>query len=191
MPLLLRLGLRVAAAIAITAAGGCATLLPVSKQEVVSAWNSYDDAVRSLATIEPYQATRADVHRQGLDPAVNPAISVMHFSDVLQRFAAAALIKPEDLDRGVRDCLRAGRRCNGYSITVKKLHRLRVGSFWLDSFAFKRETATTGWSVSALLVFVDDLLVYELVGGQPTISEYEAVRNPLGPLQAWGDQVLH
>ena len=30
---------------------------------------------------------------------------------------------------------------------------------------------TSGWSVDALLVFVDDQLVYQLVGGQPTISE--------------------
>jgi hypothetical protein len=30
------------------------------------------------------------------------------------------------------------------------------------------------------MVFVDDLLVCELIGGQPTINEYEAVRNPLG-----------
>jgi hypothetical protein len=38
-----------------------------------------------------------------------------------------------------------------------------------------------------LLVFVDDQLVYELVGGRPTIDEYEVVRNPLGPLQGWGN----
>jgi len=58
----------------------------------------------------------------------------------------------------------------------------------LDMFNFKRETVTTGWSVEALLVFVDDKLVYELIGGQPTINEYEVKRNPLGPLQNVGEE---
>ncbi len=171
-------------------ASGCGTLLPTSKTEVVSDWNSYDDAVRSLATITPYESTRQTVHAQGLDPHSNPAITVLHFADVLQRFAAATLIKPEDVDRGIRDCLHAGKQCSGYAIAVEKRHRQRVGSFWLDSLNFRRETVTTGWRVEVLLVFVDDALVYELVGGRPTINEVELRRNPLGPLQGWGDQSL-
>lgn len=186
----LRTGVRLVAVVVGLASSGCTTLLPSSKREVVSDWNSYENAVKSLAAIEPYKATRADVHGEGLDPRLNPAITVMHFGDVLQRFAAAALIKPEDVDRGIRDCLHAGKQCSGYAISVKKVDRNRVGNFWLDSFNFRRETVTTGWSVDALLVFVDDLLVYELIGGQPTINEYEVQRNPLGPLQGWGDHML-
>lgn len=169
---------------------GCASLLPASRTEVVSAWGSYDDALQSLATIAPYGTTRAQVHGMGLDPRENPAITVLHFGDVLQRFAAATLIRPDDVDRGIRDCLHAGQQCTGYSISVKKIARQRVGNFWLDSLNFKRETVSTGWSVDALLVFVDDRLVYELVGGHPTIHEVEVKRNPLGPLQAWGEVPL-
>ncbi len=172
------------------ALGACTTLLPESKREVVSAWGSYDDAVKELAAIEPYQATRDDVHRKGLDPRLNPAITVLHFADVLQRFSGGALVDPQDVDRGVKDCLHAGKRCSAYSISVQKVERNRVGSFWADTFNFKRETITTGWSVEALLVFVDDRLVYELVGGRPKISEHEVIRNPLGPLQGWGDDML-
>ena len=161
----LHAGVRVVAVIVGLASAGCSTLLPTSKREVVSDWSSYENAVTSLAAIKPYKATRADVHNEGLDPRLNPAVTVMHFGDVLQRFAAAALIQPEDVDRGIRDCLHAGKQCSGYAISVKKVNRNRVGSFWLDSLNFKRETVTTGWSVDALLVFVDDLLVYELIGG--------------------------
>ena len=170
--------------------GACTTLLPSSRTEVVSAWSSYDDAVKSLATVAPYVSTRQGVHAQGLDPGLNPAITVLHFADVLQRFAAATLIKPEDVDRGIRDCLQAGKQCGGYTITVEKLHRQRVGSFWLDSLNFRRETVTTGWRVDVLLVFVDDALVYKLVGGRHTINEVDLRRNPLGPLQGWGDHSL-
>ena len=123
--------------------GGCAMLLPSSRTEVVSDWASYDGAVKSLATMAPYTATRQSVHAQGLDPSRNPAITVLHFGDVLQRFAAATLIKPEDVDRGIRDCLQAGKQCSGYAIVVEKLHRHRIGSFWLDSLNFRRETVTT------------------------------------------------
>lgn len=188
-----RLGARMAAAFAsggCLLAGGCSTLLPSSRTEVVSDWGSYDDAVTSLATFAPYTSTRQSVHAQGLEPSRNPAITVLHFADVLQRFAAATLIKPEDVDRGIRDCLQAGKQCNGYAIAVEKLHRQRIGSFWLDSLNFRRETVTTGWRVDALLVFVDDALVYQLVGGRPAINEVDLRRNPLGPLQGWGDQSL-
>ncbi|MCO5975533.1 hypothetical protein [Ideonella oryzae] len=170
--------------------GGCATLLPSTRIEVVSDWNSYDDAVASLAAIEPYTSTRQSVHAHGLDPGRSSAITILHFADLLQRFAAATLVKPKDVDPGIRDCLQAGQRCSGYAIAVEKLHRHRVGSFWLDSLNFRRETVTTGWRVDVLLVFVDDALVYKLVGGRPTIDEVELRRNPLGPLQAWGEQPL-
>ena len=90
------------------------------------------------------------VHARGLDPSRNPAITILHFADVLQR----------------------------------------IGSFWLDSLNFRRETTTTGWRVDALLVFVDDTLVYQLVGGRPSINESDLRRNPLGPFQSWGEQSL-
>jgi hypothetical protein len=170
--------------------GGCASLLPASRKAVVSEWTSYDHASASLAALQPFKATRTDVHGAGLDPASNPAVTVLHFGDVLQRFAAAAMIRPDDVERGIRDCLFAGRRCNAYAISVKKTERRRVGNFWLDSFGFHRETITSGWGVEALFVFVDDRLVYQLVGGQPTIREVEVQRNPLGPLQSWGDNLV-
>jgi hypothetical protein len=177
-----------AALVVVSALSACASLLPSSKDEVISDWNSYDDAVASLATITPYKATRQDVHKEGLDPAINPAITVLHFADVLPKFTAAALVRKEDVDRGIRDCLQAGKQCSAYQVIVKKTQRRRTGDFWLDSLNFKRETVTQGWSVDALLVFVDDLLVYELVGGHPRINEFELRRNPLGPLQGWGDR---
>jgi hypothetical protein len=45
----------------------------------------------------------------------------------------------------------------------------------------------TGWNFNALVIFVNDLAVYAVYGGQPVIHELEVERNPLGPLQGWGD----
>jgi hypothetical protein len=179
-----------ALALALVLLSGCASLLPSSRDEVPSAWASYDDAVAALAALEPYKATRADVHLQGLDPRANPAIRLLHFADLLQRFAAAALIKPDEVDRGIRDCLQAGKRCSGYAVAVRKLRRERVGNFWLDSLNFRRETVSTGFSVEILLVFVDERMVYELIGGEPNIHDVSVRRNPLGPLQGWGSESL-
>lgn len=32
--------------------------------------------------------------------------------------------------------------------------------------------------------------MYQLMGGQPTINEYEVVRHPLGPKQGWGGRAI-
>jgi len=147
--------------------------------------------VGALATFAPYQATRQDVHQQGLDPKLTPMVTVLHFADVLKQFSPAMLIHPDEVDRGIDHCLRMGKRCTGYAISVRKVTRQRVGNFWMDSLNFRRSTVTSGWSVEALLVFVDDELVYELVGGRPTITDHEETRNPLGPLQSWGNQLAY
>lgn len=169
--------------------GGCVGLLPTARQEVVSPWTSYQDAVQSLAAFAPYQATREDVHKQGLNPHLTPMVTVLHFADVLHRFPPTLVLRADEVDRGITHCIGAGKRCTAYAIAVRKVTRHRVGNFWLDSLNFRRNTVTSGWSVDALLVFVDDALVYELVGGQPTIAELEQSRNPLGPLQSWGNRL--
>ena len=53
----------------------------------------------------------------------------------------------------------------------------------LDSLNFKRRTEISGWRFTGLIVLKDDLVVYKLWGGQPSIKESEETRNPLGPFQ--------
>jgi hypothetical protein len=62
----------------------------------------------------------------------------------------------------------------------------RIGSFWLDVFNLHREVVYAGWTFSALTVFVDDLVVYALAGGQPRIDEKQTTKNPVGPLHGLG-----
>lgn len=169
--------------------GGCAALLPKATNELRGAWGDFDDAKRAIEAIRPYATTRADLQAAGIDPYTNPAITILTYSDVLQRFAAGPVIAREQLESGVRDCIAAGRACTGFAISQRTVRRNRIGSFWLDSFAFRREVDVTGWSFNALVLLVDEKVVYTLFGGQPKIHEVEITRNPLGPLQGWGDQV--
>ncbi|MBS1135849.1 MAG: hypothetical protein H6R02_2990, partial [Burkholderiaceae bacterium] len=62
--------------------------------------------------------------------------------------------------------------------------------FWLDAFRFRRETESRGWTFTALILFVQDRAVYAVYGGQPNVLELQVDRNPLGPLQGWGDWVV-
>ena len=97
-------------------------------------------------------------------------------------------MKPEELDRGIRECLQAGKACSAYQLKQEIRKRDRTGNFWLDSFQFNRVTDVSGWTFNALVVLVEDRVVYTLYGGQPRIKEKETTKNPLGPLQGWGDQ---
>lgn len=167
---------------------GCTSLLPRSEQKTADTWPDYEAAAAAIDRIVPQQTTRAQLAAEGIEPRQNAAISILTFSDVVQRFSTGGAIRAEELDPGVRQCLTAGKACSGYSIVLKRTLNRRSGNFWLDTFNFKRETDSTGWSFNALILFTGDLVVYTLKGGQPRMHETAVERNPLGPLQGWGEQ---
>jgi hypothetical protein len=170
-------------AIAAASLAACAAWLPKAHTVTVVSWASYDDAKGAIDKIVPYQSRRADLTAQGIDPVENPTITILNYSDIAQRFATGAIVGADQVDRGIRECLVAGKSCTGYQIEARRTNRNRVGNFWLDSFTFKRETDVSGWSFRATILFVDDLAVYTTYGGQPLIHEQEVARKPMGPLQ--------
>lgn len=165
---------------------GCAELLPKSAVRTEVQWQSFDDARAMVQAIKPYQTTKADLAGAGLSDA-NPAVTLLSHVEVAVRFPIGGVLNESDVDPGIRDCLKAGKACNAYQINVHRTNRNRVGNFWLDALRFRRETDVSGWTFNALVLFVDDLVVYAVFGGQPVIHEVEVERNPLGPLQGWGD----
>jgi hypothetical protein len=183
--------LRATVLILFSAAGlaGCSGLLPRAEFATQQTWTNYDNAKAAIDRIVPMQSRRADLAADGIDPHTNAALTILSYSEVVQRFALGSAIGQEELDPGIRRCLTAGKACTGYSIVVRRTSRKRIGNFWLDSFNFYRETDVTGWSFNALVLFVDDLVVYTLHGGQPRVHDKEVMKNPLGPLQGWGQQV--
>jgi hypothetical protein len=186
----MRAALRAALAAGLALAlAGCQALLPTATSRTPFGWASYAEAAGALEKIVPYKTRRAELQALGFDSMDNPAVTILNFADIAQRFPAVAALSSDELDHGLRDCLKAGRRCIGYSINVKQVRRKRIGSFWADTFNFRRQSEITGWSFNALIVLVDDVVVYALAGGQPAIREYETVRNPLGPLQSLGDSI--
>jgi len=96
-------------------------------------------------------------------------------------------ITKDDLDDGLRNCIEAKDSCLAYEIKLHKIRSKREGNLMLDLFRFRREARQTGWRFSALIVLVDDLVVYKLWDGKPLIDGEVYKRNPLGPLQEPAD----
>ncbi len=152
-------------------------------------WANYDQALAAINRIVPYKTTRADLRAMHIDPTTNPSITILTYTDLLARFPAAPAVPTGQLERGIADCLRSGKRCSAYWISIRQLKTKRVGNFWLDLFAFRRHTITKGWTFRAMIVFVDNTVVYALGSGQPDVTEEQTVRNPLGPLQEIGNTI--
>jgi hypothetical protein len=168
---------------------GCGSWLPKATDETRMGWREFDEARRAIEQIEPFRTRRAELLSDGFDPYRNPAVTILSWPELLQKFATAEIVKTGTLDTGLRDCLAAGIRCSGLAINVRRIQRQRQGNFWLDSLTFRREVLVTGWTFTGLIVFLDDLVVYRAFGGQPKLEELSITRNPLGPLQGWGDSV--
>ena len=141
----------------------------------------------SMVRIVPGETTREGLARLGIDPYASPNVQLLTYSDIALRFPGAL---PEgSLDAGLRACLAAGKACEGYSIQVRDVKRDRTGPFWPDAFGFRRVVDVSGWSFNALILLVDGRVVYTLYGGQPNLREQEVTRQPLGPLQNFGESI--
>jgi len=162
---------------------GCSALLPSGSAATQDSWPDYETARGTIERIVPRQSRRAELAVKGIDPYKTPGITILNYSDIVQRFAVSGAIRREELDAGILECLQAGKSCTGYAIQIRSTRRKRTGGFWMDVFNFRRETDITGWTFNAMILMVDDLVVYTLHGGQPRIHEKEVSRNPLGPIQ--------
>ena len=177
-------------ALVVAASASCSTLLPRNEVLTDSPWQSFEQAQRSFDQIIIHKTTLADLKRLKLDPAANPNVTILNYSDVLKRFVPSPSIDAASLDVGVQECLRAATRCQGYEVDHRVLKRKRYGNFWADLFNFRRKTDIVGWRFNAVLLITDGVVVYKLTGGQPVIHEHEESNNPLGPLQESGEMLL-
>jgi hypothetical protein len=166
---------------------GCAHLLPTAETQVRSPWRSFEEARIAIESITPELTRAPELVRLGIDPYTSPNVQLLTYSDITLRFPIN--LASNHLDKGLRDCLEAGKSCTGYYVNVRDVKRDRTGGFWQDTLGFKRTVEVTGWSFNALVLLVDDRVVYTLYGGQPSLHELEVTRQPLGPAQNFGDSL--
>ena len=168
----------------------CAALLPRARTSTVGPWQNYHEAQQAFDKIIPYQTTLEDLRTLKLDPASNPNITILNYSDVIRRFIPSPSVSADELAPGVRECILAKGACNGYEIVQQSNMRKRYGNFWADFLNFKRKVEITGWSFSGVILVKDNIVIYTLAGGQPAIYTLEESKNPLGPLQGSGESAF-
>lgn len=171
------------------ALGGCASWLPRAQSES-SPFQTFEDARVAIDSLTPMVSTTAKLSQLGLDPLHYPNTVILAHPDIVRRFVPSGLLQREDLDAGVRACLAARESCRGWEITANRIQKQRTGNFWADFTNFSRRSETTGWRFNALVLLIDDLVVYRAWGGQPKIRELEVSTNPLGPLQDIGPAIV-
>ncbi|MBI4688413.1 MAG: hypothetical protein HY756_11690 [Nitrospirae bacterium] len=162
---------------------GCGSMLPSANKTTISQWDNFDTAKATFDLIIPGKTNIEDLKNLGFNPFSTPNVKILNYIDIIQLFMANPSIKKEELDEGIRTCIDAKSKCRAYEIEPKIIKSKRQGNFWLDLFNFKRHTRESGWSFKALIVTVDDIVIYKLWGGSPVIDEEKVIKNPLGPLQ--------
>jgi len=165
---------------------GCSNLLPSSREETISSWHRFEQAKAAYDQITP-GTSRAELKEFGFDVANSPNIEVLSYLDMAAKVQSIPIT---ELDPGLQECLRSHDGCQAYVYDLRRLRAKRVGKFWPDFLNFRRKTESTGWRFNALLVLVNDQVTYKLWSGTPRIEVYKEDRNPLGPLQGSGNQLI-
>lgn len=171
---------------------GCTSLLPGSKEtsgNPTTAWQSYEQAAEAFAKITPGITTVAELATLRLDPRTNPNITVLHNFEVRERFIPNNKVTAADLDGGVRQCVEARATCVGWEINQTAMQKKRTGNAALDMMKMRRETHSSGWRFTGLLLIKDGVVLYKLASGQPLIHEIASSEDILGPLQAIGTKL--
>ncbi|MDE1942385.1 MAG: hypothetical protein KGI47_04480 [Betaproteobacteria bacterium] len=161
----------------------CSSLLPTSQNATVNPWSSYQDMQRLFDGIVPHKTTVDELKTMGLDPHANPNIVILNYSDILRHFIPSPSINAHDLDQGVQECIQAKTDCEGYEINQSSMERNRYGNFLVDFLNFKRKTDVVGWRFNGIVLIKNNVVIYKLTGGEPSIHKYEEHLNPLGPFQ--------
>ncbi len=165
---------------------GCRSLLPSSKEESMATWHSYEAVKEAYDKIEIGHAI-TDLEAVGFNVARASNLQILNYLEVAAKVQG---IPFQQLDPGLQECLMARDSCRAYVYEFKRQKSKRIGNFWADFFNFRRETETTGWRFNAMIVLIDDWVVYKLWSGLPALETAREERNPLGPLQGAGDKVL-
>ncbi len=168
---------------------GCSSLLPVSHSNA-SAFQTFDEARDAVVALVPMKSTRSTAGDGGVDFAAQPNTKILTHSDVVRLLVPAGLLKREDLDPGILVCVQARDACRGLDIVASRIAKTRTGSFFADFINYRQRTETTGWRFNALILYVDDLVVYRSWGGQPKVDELDVITRPLGPFQDMGPTLV-
>jgi hypothetical protein len=169
----------------------CSAMLPRAHSGTTS-FPDFESARVGIESLLPGQSNMRALEALGIDPAKQPNVTILSYPDLVRRFSTGVSggAGSVELDPSVMACLTAHGRCRGLELNISEIRKNRTGPFFYDFVNFMRRTEITGWRFNALILLVDDIVVYRAWGGQPHVSELEVTRNPLGPLQDIGPSLV-
>jgi hypothetical protein len=168
---------------------GCSSMLPKANTESPT-FQTFEDARQTIEALVPNQSDMATLSEMGLTPVRQPNTVILTHADVVRRFVNGSVLSKDELDAGIVTCINARDACRGWELNIANISKARTGGFWADFTNFKRRTETTGWRFNALILLVNDVVVYRGWGGQPMINDVEITTNPLGPFQDMGPSAI-
>ena len=166
---------------------GCTSLLPSSKRDQPTGFDSFEAAAHALGQTVPYHTTVPELKALGFDIDASENVTVVPYPQLIARLAPNAAVPLDALDAGIRDCIMARQTCRVYVFQFARESRQRDGNFFLDFFNFRRSTAITGWRFEGMLVVSDGLLLFSNYSGEPHTDRTELEVRPLGPFQPAGE----
>lgn len=166
---------------------GCTGLLPKGSSDTPARFENFEQAQSAAERIVGRQTTTAELKALGFDPVDRPNVTLIPYPEILAKLAPYPGVPVEQLDPGIRQCIREQSACRGYQFHFERQDRKREGNFLLDFLNFKRDTHVSGWWFDALVVVSDGLVLFRNYGGQAATERVEKQSNPLGPLQPSGE----
>jgi len=162
-------------------------MLPRGTSDTPSPFESFDQARAAAESIAPFKTTVAQLKAMGFDKEEGKNVTLIPYPDVLARLAPYSGVPMDELDPGIRECIKAKTACRAWLFHFERQDRHREGGFVGDFLNVKRVTKTTGWSFEALVVANDGIVLFRNWGGQPNSDRLDRQINPLGPLQPAGE----
>lgn len=164
---------------------GC-SVLPYGDNRVISKWDSFEQAMQAYEEIQPYTTRLETLGRLGFTPESQDNVRILDRVEILERLTSMPERYADGLPKGLRECLSRGDDCYAHEIKLRVTKDKRYGNVFADMLNFKRKVEIRGWEFNAVIVLIDDLVVYKSWSGTPSIHERSHTVNPLGPLQGIG-----
>lgn len=193
--LLSRIAAAAAGAALAAVLAGCGSLLPRGTSDTPAGFATFEEAETAAARVEGLKTRTEDLKALGFDLAGGTNVTLIPYPDIVARLAPYSGVALDQLDPGIRECIRAQSACRGYLFHFERQDRKREGSFWLDFLNLRRQTFFKGWWFDALFVVSDGVVLFRNYGGQASTDRVDRQVNPLGPFQPAGEsagwQLIH
>lgn len=160
--------IRLLATFGFVAIAGCSALLPRSRAEDISPFQSYDAARQALESVVPYHTTLQDLKTLGFDVQASANVQQVPYPQWVGVLAHPN-VPLDRSDVGIRDCIAAEQACRSYTFRFGNLKQERRGSFLADFLNFRRITLTHGWRFEGVVLVRDGVVLFRNHGGQPKI----------------------